>query len=251
MKPTESDIAIATEIINRLMSKGLKYAISYQNDEGEDEDICEDSESSDSSYSSDCDYSYNWDEWRWDNEDFLSENGIKAASGETKVCFIVPELKNWVIKVGFLRKTSRYYSKYHLDMDFCKLEADYYAEAEEQEMETYFAATYYAGTVNGVSFFLQEYATIDPTLFENKFNIYGKSLSKYHYSSSSSSDSSDDNYYGDDLTLEERIKAVFGEDTEELIDFVEEHDINDLHEYNWGVAADGRYIMIDFSGYVG
>ena len=244
MKPTESDIAIATEIINRLMSKGLKYAISYQSDEDDDddEDMCED-------------YSYNWDEWRWDNEGFLSENGIKAASGETKVCFIVPELKNWVIKVGFLRKTSRYYSKYHLDMDFCKLEADYYAEAEEQEMETYFAATYYAGTVNEVPFFLQEYATIDPTLFENKFNIYGKSLSKYHHSNSSSSSSdsssSDYNYYGDDLTLEERIKAVFGEDTEELIDFVEEHEINDLHEYNWGTAADGRYIMIDFSGYKG
>lgn len=242
MKPTESDIAIATEIINRLMSKGLKYAISYQSNEDEDEDEDEDEEVREDSESSDyCSYPYNWNEWRWDNEDFLSENEIKAASGETKVCFIVPELKNWVIKVGFLRKTSRYYSKNHLDMDFCKLEADYYAEAEEQEMGAYFAATYYAGTVDGVSFFLQEYAKVDPNLFSNRFDIYGKSLSN----------SSSDSYCGDDLTLEERIKAVFGEDTEELINFVEEHDINDLHEYNWGVAADGRCIMIDFSGYMG
>ena len=51
----------------------------------------------------------------------------------------------------------------------------------------------------------------------------------------------------DDLEDTERIIGVFGED-EDLINFIIENDINDLHEGNFGIV-DGKLVMTDFSGF--
>lgn len=76
-------------------------------------------------------------------------------------------------------------------------------------------------------------------------------------SCSQDDDESDEDYeyrmseYADEMDNEERICAVFGPESDNLVDFCYEFDINDLHAANWGVAADGRYVMIDFCGFFG
>ena len=73
---------------------------------------------------------------------FDSENGydepeeyydnVDCYTGATRMCFITDELPGWVIKVNFKG----------IKFDYCKREAENYADALSKGLEGYFASTY-------------------------------------------------------------------------------------------------------------
>ena len=193
--------------------------------------------------------------WLEKYEDWLDEQSFKIFRGETKVCIIDDENEELVFKIGFIRSTNPRYVEYNTANDYSKKEADYYIDARAAGLEQYFAATFKVGECEGVEIFAQERTDNDEDLIKEYFVDYVKS--SYNYDRSAFE--SDEDYSlaleddASDLEGEERIHAVFGdgEEIEELIEFIDEREINDLHSGNWGKTKDGRIVMFDYSGYDG
>lgn len=235
MKPTITDINWAMSVMNTLFSHGFHDAIIYHLDEY------------DSFYGSLGLY-----DWECHHSKVLNDLHVVLHNGETKVC-IIGENDNWVIKVGFDRTTSPRYVAREIAENFCKKEADYYAEACELGIEDCFAATYKIGEVDNTSIFLQEYAANREDDIEGLFFDYASSTDDYYPDEDEDQDSRMDRLwsYVRGMDDEERIFAVLGENNTQVLDFIFSHEINDLHQANWGVTNDGRCVMIDYSGYKG
>lgn len=218
--PTEQDKMEASYVIEVLLSCGFRKALSYKENR----------------YWSDTYF----DDWKKDIKvrKMLSQNDFHLYCGASKVC-IVFDNEDWVIKVGFLRETNSVLSA---DIyDYCAKEAVFYEKAVECGCEAHFAATYYGGCVDGITFYLQERVTANMSEIESRIKTYNSN----HYGEN----------YEDCYDDADYIEAVLGdessaEEVNALIDFVVEYDINDLHCGNWGITSDGRIVIIDFSGFV-
>ena len=99
--------------------------------------------------------------------------------------------------------------------------------------------------------FLQELAQPDEDYFMNCFE-------EYACQGNDRNDFDDDEQYDDyideiveNMDNDERIYAVFGEESDKLVHFIDIFEINDLHEANYGITKDGRAVIFDFSGYCG
>lgn len=234
MRPTNKEVSIAINIIDKLMSVGLYNALTYHKIKPDKE------------Y-----YHLGLSDWLEGHRELLRAEGISYSWGETKLCLLCDALDDWVIKLGFLRSTNPYYVKEDLDKDFCGLEAEYYIKACNNNLGEFFAATYEVGEINGVHIFLQELAQPDEDYFMDCFE-------EYAYQGNDRNDFDDDERYDDyineiveDMDNDERIYAVFGEESDNLVDFIDMVGINDLHEANYGLTKDGRAVIFDFSGYCG
>lgn len=164
--------------------------------------------------------------WRKNFGQALLNEGFSFHAGETKVCIIVPSF-NWVIKVGI--KPCHF--------DYCAKEAKNFQNAKEWGLSDFFAATYNIGEVRGWSIYLQEYAAPDEDAVTSALRTW----------------TGDTHLMSDDgFDDEDRVRAVFGADYgSDIIDFICENRINDLHSGNFGVTRDGRIVIFDFSGYRG
>lgn len=195
-----------------------------------------------------CDWLEKYDGW-------LNKQSFEIFRGETKICIVDEENEDWVFKIGFIRKTNPKYVEYNTADDYCKREANYYAEAQVVGLERYFAASFKVGECEGVEIFAQERTDNDEDLIKEYFVDYVKSSYNYDRSAFESDEDYSQALEDDasDLEGEERIHAVFGEseEIEELIEFIDDHEINDLHSGNWGKTKDGRIVMFDYSGYDG
>lgn len=234
MRPTNKEVSIAINIIDKLMSVGLYNALTYHKIEPDKE------------Y-----YYLGLSDWLDGHRELLRAEGIGYSRGETKLCLLCDALDDWVIKLGFLRSTNPYYVKEGLDKDFCSLEAEYYVKACDNNLGEFFAATYEVGEINGVHIFLQELAPPDEISFRDCFEEYASQ-------GNDRNDFDDEERYYDyideivgDMDNDERIYAVFGEESDNLVDFIDMVGINDLHEANYGLTKDGRAVIFDFSGYCG
>ena len=234
MRPTNKEISVAIDIIDKLMNVGLYDALTYHKIKLDKEYYC-----------------LGLGDWLEDHKELLRAERIGYSSGETKLCLLCDKLDDWVIKLGFLRSTNPYYVKEGLDKDFCNLEAEYYMKACDNNLGEFFAATYEIGEINGVHIFLQELAQPDEDYFMNCFE-------EYACQGNDRNDFDDDEQYDDyideiveNMDNDERIYAVFGEESDNLVDFIDMFEINDLHEANYGITKDGRAVIFDFSGYCG
>ena len=234
MRPTNKEISIAIDIVDKLMSVGLYDALTYHKINPDKEYYC-----------------LGLSDWLEGHKELLRAEGIDYSWGQTKLCLLCDVLDDWVIKLGFLRSTDPYYVKEGLDKDFCNLEAEYYMKACDNNLGEFFAATYEIGEINGVHIFLQELAQPDEDYFMNCFE-------EYACQGNDRNDFDDDEQYDDyideiveNMDNDERIYAVFGEESDNLVDFIDMFEINDLHEANYGITKDGRAVIFDFSGYCG
>ena len=102
----------------------------------------------------------------------------------------------------------------------------------------------------------KKYDYIDK-IFQIK-NIFMNCFEEYACQGNDRNDFDDDEQYDDyideiveNMDNDERIYAVFGEESDNLVDFIDMFEINDLHEANYGITKDGRAVIFDFSGYCG
>ena len=217
--PTVNDKMEASYIIQVLLSCGLRKALSYK-----------ENRSWASTY---------FEEWMDHaiTKQTLAEEGLKIYSGASKIC-IVSDNENWVIKIGFLRETNTMLSA---DLrDYCEREALLYQEAIKSGCETHLAATYYGGCIDGIEFYLQERVVANVCVIENRIKTQNSTHNDTDY----------EDCDGDDEYIRAVINDDNDEEVEDLIEFAYEHDINDLHCGNWGIAKDGRVVIIDFSGFL-
>lgn len=197
------------------------------------------------------DWELSYNKWLSKEMDNMLEQGIEFSSGLTKVCIFDKQNPHWNIKVSFNRSSCPSYQDPKLNIDFCKREADYYAEAEACDLGQYFTATYPLETVNGLCVVLQQNVETAEDIFDEILDDYVRDWYKVE-----DFDGDEDAYWdsirecANDLDNSERIRAIIGEDSAALIEFIEKYNINDLHVGNWGITDQGYYVMLDFSGYV-
>lgn len=173
----------------------------------------------------------NFEDWFYTNN--LEDDGYWYGIGMTKICIGHICLDNWVIK----------FSANDSSKDYMAREYEIYQEAERQNMTEFFPQTFFLGRFEGRDCYIQERAEC------NERDIYSECYNQIcsFYEEESKEYNSDlicDEV--DTLNDDERVNLLFH--NSELIDFLYEHEINDLHEGNFGLI-NGKFVIIDFSGY--
>ena len=135
--------------------------------------------------------------------------------------------------------------------DYCEREAYFYEEAEEAGLSEFFAKTeYYGRTKNGVPFYVSE-------------KVADTDYYRYHY------DNDGDSKYKDRLDMLKLVNELYKkyyyettrlwlldaiswyglDKTENLLKFLQDNNINDLHGGNVGRRANGAPVIFDYSGF--
>lgn len=165
-----------------------------------------------------------------------SNYDVHVASGASKVVFWT-DCGDSVFKMGFNK----------LRCDYCGLEAEYFAEAKKLGLDEFFAATEFVMYYNGIRIYKAERAEVS---FERLSSDLYEKLKSDGMDEDTISDTIDEAdsccefmnwlvpYYTD------------SEKADELFEFLNESDINDLHSGNIGYIGN-RLVLIDYSGYRG
>lgn len=219
MEPNEREVTTALEIVKALMDKGLEKELAQNG--------------------------YNWSDN--EGEEAMEELGVRYNCGATKFVLTCKALENWVIKLSY--DVDEAFAEETGITDFCGREADNYSLAIMKGLDECFASTWFAGIVEGHKVYLQEKVDCDNKVFSERFREYVEV-------NIASEDWDECDIVEEAECLEDscRVEAVFADSLPfgrlaELIDFCEDHEINDLHECNYGIRPDGSYVIIDFSGY--
>jgi hypothetical protein len=110
-------------------------------------------------------------------------------------------------------------------------------------MTEFFPQTFFLGRFDGRDYYIQERAECDEDAISSE--CYNQICSSYEEDGNECSPE----WVWDEvdgLDDDERVNLLFH--NSELIDFLYEHEINDLHEGNFG-RINGNFVIIDFSGY--
>ena len=161
---------------------------------------------------------------------------VYVASGASKVVFWT-ECDNCVFKMGFNGLRS----------DYCGLEAAYFAEAKRLGLDEFFAATEFVMWYGGVKVYMAEraevgYERLSSDLYE-KLESSGMKESEIRDTICEADECCEFinwliPYYAD------------SDKADELFNFLNESNINDLHSGNIGYIGE-RLVLIDYSGYRG
>jgi hypothetical protein len=171
----------------------------------------------------------------WYEDNGLAYAGYSMSSGCTKACIMHNDLVDWVIKVGFVDGK----------LDYAALEYENYCLAEEAGLNIYFPETVYIGEFCGRAFYAQRMCECD----EDQISSEWFECLRDRYEECGEEYDSDSIWSEvDNLDDIEKVELFFG--NEELIDFLRERRINDLHEGNFGYRG-GCKVIIDFGGYRG
>ena len=176
--------------------------------------------------------------WFYDT-DFIDDVNINT-DGYTKYVFEFDFVPNVVVKCN-KKSTKR---------DYCSIEAENYKKAINEELEKYFASTFFLTEQCGVSFYIQERAELVDDSIEDEMYNYASKLCSEQKEEMDEDDFNDCVWeFLDNFDAEESLNAVFGEDyeTDRLIAFCEQNRINDLHRGNFGFKRDFP-VIIDFCG---
>lgn len=174
---------------------------------------------------------YDW----YDNNE-LYQMGFRFSAGMTKVCITHRDLENWVIKVGFNRR---------LAQDYAKREYEVYRLAEQAGLEYYFPETIYLGDFFGVSFYVQQWAECQED--EVSADWYERLAERYD---SYGKEYTDGDIWDVIYDMDDCEKAMLCFNDEDLVDFLMENHVGDLHEGNFGYIGE-HLVIVDFSGYMG
>ena len=181
-----------------------------------------------------------YDFWGWWEEVGCEyeDDDIFLHAGATKVVIEIEDI-GWVLKVDFDNTSEAY----------CELEADVYADAVAAGFEDFLAAEYFYTTKRGKDFYAQEIAIPDE-------DAVTSTCYEYYTSDMSEEEATDwwENVGVDCLDDGQRVAAMFDMSSQKLwgfIQFLEEHEVNDLHTGNFGYKNDGKVVIFDYSGYHG
>lgn len=169
------------------------------------------------------------DVYGWEDCPFYTRCGL------TKAVFIFQDY-GVVFKVSFS----------NMETDHCKLEAENYRYAEENGFGKYFVPCvaipdHYICSMDANPVFVNLYA-MDYVNVDEDLN------SKY----CCQSELYDEDEMDDSQLDVVRIFSNYYEDDEisELLDFMTDYNINDIHDGNVGALEDGAPVLIDYSGYL-
>ena len=186
--------------------------------------------------------------------------------GATKVCllfnnceyvFKLPLYNNLekheearITKQAVIKNKNGAYPVFSTEDDYCKIEADNFAEAEVRGLDPYFAAEYKVMNYHGMPIYAQERISIT------------------YYDSDRYDEPVDDDYWGeieyvinnlgatremcelaDNEAFVEDLCEYSGADFEDLLNFIAEFSITDLHDENVGYDKNGCPKLIDYSGF--
>lgn len=236
MEPTVYEINLAKDLMQKLFEADFREGISWQ------------PYVNDYAYDGQCRWTYRIGlcDWEADHIELLNELGVDVVRGETKAVVISNDLENWVIKVDI---QPTYPDPRRNEGQYCEMEYQHYLAAVDEEVDSYLAAMYKIGELYGITIYLQEMATPDEETMICSFEEYVSfDLDEDDF------DEEEDYYYyrsscARHLEDSEKCYAIFGRDAIDIARFVEENEINDLHEGNWGTTRDGRIVIFDYSGY--
>lgn len=167
------------------------------------------------------------DPYQWNKKYSIGLN-VEIFYGTEKLCVVSDELPGWVIKVDCDPGEGR-----------CMVESNNYEAAVKRGLQKFFACT--AGpfyTSNHTEFYCQEKLRVDEcgisSIIEDQSNSQNCS-GEYDIS------------YDDEMGL----LNLYGEDELyiELLEFISDSRINDLHESNYGYRPNGEVAILDFCGY--
>lgn len=165
----------------------------------------------------------------------LYEKGYSYENGAVKYCIFHEHFGDFVVKF-----TTEVF-------DYCEREYTNYLAAVDAELDYFFPYTDFLGEINGVKFFIQEYAECDNEAISS---IWYDTLREDYVSEEDEDEDIINEKIWDmiyDLEDEQRALYCFGNE-EKLFDFLDKYCINDLHEGNFGYIGE-RLVIIDFSGY--
>lgn len=185
---------------------------------------------------------YKWNEM---HREYLSHIGCVACCGVTRVVIISDQL-DWVIKVNFISDNTT--------PDYNELERDHFQSAINAGLDQYFAAMYYVENIDGIEVYAQEKVRADEDSVSSSFFEYTLEnyYNKVNYEQEGvTEDEVNDAAWEESIGLEneDRIYAMITDGmAREVVDFIFENDINDLHSGNWGYRGD-EPVLIDYAGY--
>lgn len=184
-------------------------------------------------------------------DDIISQITCEYAYGVSK--FVIFMNDKEVAKIPFNgewywyhEEDDLYFEPFEGITDYCKLEADIYAEAVDRGLGMFFAGTRFAGyTKDHTPFYVSERMNRS---FDEVFDTVSEesiaTARKY-------ADTKDDLKW---RRLSDRWLAIalekYGQDlVDKFVKFVAEFDINDLHCGNLAVRDNGEPVIIDYSGW--
>ena len=173
-----------------------------------------------------------WRELMWNDAGSWADS-IVLESGATKAV-IIDEDYDYVLKIPFLMESGQ---------NYCQIELENYVNAKQDNLEAYFAETFYLGEYEGAQCYASKKADCD--------DIEGRVSDEIRESYPDMSDEDFNSYIGDcwgEEIVEEAMKNCAGDNWGRLYDFLYDNGINDLHYGNIGYI-DGSLVYIDFSGY--
>ncbi len=170
-----------------------------------------------------------------------------VCSGVSKICFLDKSFGKYVVKVPFLvDEDYEELGYYDEDTDefesrnYCEDEVNFYKAATERGLGILFAKTEKLGVVHGIDTYVQE--RVEKPSHYAVFTNDNMDLQRYCEEKDVYTGASFiiavDKFYGEAMAME-------------LIDFLADYDINDIHSENWGFTVEGRPKCYDFSGYHG
>lgn len=171
----------------------------------------------------------------WFYRNKIHNFGFFGTSGATKFCFSHPDLPGWIIKIGYDG----------LARDYMEREYENYLAAKNCGLEHFFPVTAYVGEIQGYSCYAQQEVECCE---EDVRSGWYEELRERFVMSGDEFEESDVWDEVDWLEDEERVNLLFH--NEELIRFLRERNINDLHEGNFGYIGCCA-VIIDFSGWDG
>lgn len=185
-------------------------------------------------------------------------NDFLLSSGASKLA-IIPKAKDYVIKLPFAGvdyqcKEKDEFATFHCRLsksaDYCKADIMVYNEAKDVGMEVFFAEIEQIGEVQGVPVYVQQKAEIfgDCIPYEDQLEALDDEDDEIMTSIKSDYPYLVEEEFLPPLWVKDFI-LIYGTSVfDELIDFLHEHEIDDLHEENVGYIAN-MPVLVDYSGF--
>lgn len=169
-----------------------------------------------------------FDVWTWFDDRPELNIGYEVCNGACKGVLVFHDA-DYVIKFDYYGSES-----------YCKLEAENYAAAVKDGLELYFAETRIVAEVDGIVFTVQEQCVCDESEVYNSVHQYIRETR--------CGELSEDDIWDEVEELCEGgyLYEIFGDAA--LRSFICSHQINDLHQGNFGFIGN-RLVMTDYSGF--
>ena len=189
-----------------------------------------------------CDVNSQADKWIVHYREYLRAMGYHIFYGATRIVVMLDDF-DWVLKFNFHYSDSA--------QDYNELEEVHYKAAIKAGLAEHFAAMYYVGIIENLMVYAQEKVRMDEDCVSSSFFQY--TLDNYYCENDGrdederNEDAWDDAMY---LDNEDRIYAMIDSVSiaDELIKFVFDNNINDLHSANWGYRGT-EPVIVDYAGY--